>query len=113
MPAAKPEEFRRRAVELARLGAKPVAQIARDLGVSESGLRRWMAQSDVDEGCVAWVLVAPWLHKRASNLGSSWDGSTSTSSCSSSAVCSNRFTEMRRRFWFRQQKCRGLNTVLA
>jgi len=52
MPAAKPEEFRRRAVELARLGQKPVAEIARDLGISESGLRRWMAQSDVDEGKV-------------------------------------------------------------
>ncbi len=50
MPAAKPEEFRRRAVELARLGQKPVAEIAKDLGVSESGLRRWMAQTDVDDG---------------------------------------------------------------
>jgi transposase-like protein len=50
MPAAKPPEFRRRAVELAREGLKPVAQIAKDLGISESGLRRWMAQADVDEG---------------------------------------------------------------
>lgn len=37
-------------MELARQGDKPVAQIARDLGVSESGLRRWMAQASVDEG---------------------------------------------------------------
>lgn len=50
MLAAKPEEFRRRAVELARLGEKPVAEIAKDLGVSESGLRRWMAQTDIEEG---------------------------------------------------------------
>jgi transposase len=50
MPAPKPPEFRRRAVELAREGGKPIAQVARDLGVSESGLRRWMAQADVDEG---------------------------------------------------------------
>ena len=50
MPAAKPEEFRRRAVELAQSGAKPVAEIAKDLGISESGLRRWMAQSDVEDG---------------------------------------------------------------
>jgi transposase len=50
MPAARPLEFRRRAVELAREGDKPVAQIAKDLGISESGLRRWMAQADVDEG---------------------------------------------------------------
>jgi transposase-like protein len=50
MPAPKPPEFRRRAVELARLRDKPIAQIARDLGISESCLRRWMAQADVDEG---------------------------------------------------------------
>lgn len=50
MPAAKPEEFRRRAVELARSGEKPVAEIAKDLGISESGLRRWMTQSDVEDG---------------------------------------------------------------
>jgi transposase len=50
MPAARPPEFRRRAVELARRREQPVAQIAKDLGVSESGLRRWMDQADVDEG---------------------------------------------------------------
>jgi transposase len=48
-PGASPE-FRRRAVELARLREKPIAQIAKDLGIAESGLRRWMAQADVDEG---------------------------------------------------------------
>ena len=35
---------------MGRERAKPVAQIAADLGVAESALRRWMAQSDVDEG---------------------------------------------------------------
>jgi len=50
MPAPKPVEFRRRAVELAREGHKPVAGVAQDLGVSESGLRRWMAQADIDDG---------------------------------------------------------------
>lgn len=50
MPAPKSPEFRRRAVELARLREKPIAQIAKDLGVAESGLRRWMAQADIDEG---------------------------------------------------------------
>ena len=50
MPAPRPPEFRRRAVELARRRDKPVAEIARDLGVSESCLRRWMDRSDVDEG---------------------------------------------------------------
>lgn len=50
MPAAHPPEFRRRAVDLARLGEKPVAAIAKDLGISESCLRRWMALDDVDAG---------------------------------------------------------------
>jgi transposase-like protein len=50
MPAPKDPEFRRRAVELARLREKPIAQIARELGIAESGLRRWMAQADVDDG---------------------------------------------------------------
>jgi len=52
MPAAKPPEFRRRAVELARSGEYPVAKIAGDLGIAESCLRRWMRQEDVDTGRV-------------------------------------------------------------
>jgi Transposase len=49
IPAAKSPEFRRRAVELARLQKKPVAQIARDLQINESLLRRWMDRADVDD----------------------------------------------------------------
>jgi len=48
MPVAKPVEFRRRAVDLARSGQYPVARVAADLGISESCLRRWMAADDVD-----------------------------------------------------------------
>lgn len=29
---------------------KPVAQIAEDLGISDSCLRNWMRQADIDEG---------------------------------------------------------------
>ncbi len=50
MPRPHPPEFRQRAVELARLREKPVAQIAEDLGISDSCLRNWMAQADIDEG---------------------------------------------------------------
>ena len=50
MPAPFPEEFRRRAVELARERAKPVRRIAEDLGISELCLRRWMTQADIDAG---------------------------------------------------------------
>jgi|SRR5215218_881418 len=45
MPAPKPPEFRRRAVDLARLREQPIAQIAKDLGIVESGLRRRMTQA--------------------------------------------------------------------
>jgi len=50
VPRPHPTEFRRRAVELARERAKPIAEIARDLGISESCLRRWMEVADVDAG---------------------------------------------------------------
>lgn len=50
MPRAHPPEFRQRAVELARLREKPVAEIAEDLGISDSCLRNWMTQDDIDEG---------------------------------------------------------------
>jgi transposase len=50
VPAPHPPEFRRRAVELARLGEQPIAQIARDLNISKSCLRNWMSQADIDEG---------------------------------------------------------------
>ena len=37
-------------MELARLKETPIAQIASDLGISESCLRRWMDIADVDQG---------------------------------------------------------------
>jgi transposase-like protein len=50
MPAPHPVEFRQRAVALARTGDKPVGALAKDLGISESCLRNWMAQADADDG---------------------------------------------------------------
>ena len=50
MPRPHPPEFRQRAVELARLREKPIARIAEDLGISDSCLRNWMKQADLDEG---------------------------------------------------------------
>ena len=49
MPAAKSPEFRRRALDLVA-GGEPVALVAKNLGISESCLRRWKSQSDVDTG---------------------------------------------------------------
>jgi len=49
MPAPHPPEFRRRAVEPARERSVPIAQLAGELGISESCLRNWMARADIDE----------------------------------------------------------------
>ena len=50
MPGPHPPEFRRRAIELARERSKPIAELAKDLGISESCLRNWIQQADIDEG---------------------------------------------------------------
>jgi transposase len=47
--APHPAEFRRRAVELARAGSKPIAELAKELGISESCLRNWLAQAEADD----------------------------------------------------------------
>jgi transposase len=49
VPAPHPPEFRRRAVELARQGEQSIGVLARQLQISESCLRNWMAQADADE----------------------------------------------------------------
>ena len=58
VPAPHPPEFRRRAVELARQKAKPVAELAKELQISESCLRNWMAQADVDHNGSATQLTS-------------------------------------------------------
>ena len=56
MPAPHPPEFRRRAVELAREVDEdgnrkyPIAQLARDLKISESCLRNWSAAEEIETG---------------------------------------------------------------
>ena len=50
MPRPHPLEFRQRAVELARLGDKPMSKIAEELGISDSCLRGWVKHADIDDG---------------------------------------------------------------
>ena len=50
MPAAHPKEFRDDVVAVARRGDAPIAQIARDFGISESCLRNWLVKADVEDG---------------------------------------------------------------
>ena len=45
-----PPEFRRRAVELARLREQPIVRLAADLGISDATLHGWLKQADIDEG---------------------------------------------------------------
>ena len=49
MPAPHPPEFRRRAIELARVSERSIAVVAKQLSISESCLRNWVAQADADE----------------------------------------------------------------
>jgi len=50
VPKPHPREFRDDVVAVARKGEAPIAEIARDFGISESCLRNWLAKADVDDG---------------------------------------------------------------
>ncbi len=50
MPKPFPAEFRRDVVAVARKGQAPLSQIAKDFGVSESCLHRWLKMADIEEG---------------------------------------------------------------
>jgi transposase len=50
MPKAFPLEFRRDVVAVARKGDSSVAQVAKDFGISEACLHRWLKAADIDDG---------------------------------------------------------------
>ena len=43
-------EYKAEVVELCRTGGKSVGQVCRDLGLTETVVRRWVAQAEVDSG---------------------------------------------------------------
>ena len=45
-----PKEFRDDVVAVARRGEAPIAQIAKDFGISDSCLRNWLHAADVADG---------------------------------------------------------------
>jgi transposase len=45
-----PAEFRRDVIAVARKGEASIAQIARDFGISETCLTRWLKVADREEG---------------------------------------------------------------
>jgi transposase len=44
------EEFKRDAVDLVRTSGRPIAEIARDLGIYDSTLGNWVKQDHIDRG---------------------------------------------------------------
>jgi transposase len=50
VPKPFPIEFRRDVVAVARKGQAPLSQIAKDFGISESCLHRWLKLAGIEEG---------------------------------------------------------------
>jgi transposase-like protein len=50
MPKAFPEEFRRDVVAVARRREVPMGQVAKDFGVSQSCLSRWVKRAEIEDG---------------------------------------------------------------
>jgi transposase-like protein len=50
VPRPHPKEFRDDVVAVARRAEAPIAQVAKDFGISESCLRNWLARADVEDG---------------------------------------------------------------
>jgi transposase len=64
MPKAFPKEFRADVVAVARKGEAPIAQIAKDFGVSESCLHRWLNLADIEDGKRPGVTASESLEVR-------------------------------------------------
>ena len=50
MPKAYPEEFRRDVVAVARRRETSLRQIAKDFGISETCVSRWVRRSEIEDG---------------------------------------------------------------
>jgi transposase len=53
VPKPFPPEFRRDVIAVARKGEASISQVARDFGISESCLQRWLKIADRDDGRAA------------------------------------------------------------
>jgi transposase-like protein len=58
VPRPHPKEFRDDVVAVARKGQAPIAEVAKDFGISESCLRNWLAKADVEDGRRSGVTAA-------------------------------------------------------
>jgi transposase len=43
-------EFKAQTVELVRTSGKPIVEVCRDLDLTETAVRRWVAQAEIDAG---------------------------------------------------------------
>jgi transposase len=50
MPKPFPEEFRRDVVAVALRRQAPMSQVARDFGISQSCLQRWVKRAEIEDG---------------------------------------------------------------
>lgn len=64
MPKAFPLEFRRDVIAVARRGEASMAVIAKDFGISESCLQRWLKIADVEDGVRPGVTQADSVELR-------------------------------------------------
>ena len=64
MPKAFPLEFRRDVFAVARRGEASMAVIAKDFGISESCLQRWLKLADVEDGVRPGVTQADSVELR-------------------------------------------------
>lgn len=64
MPKAFPREFRRDVVAVARKGEAPIMQVAKDFGISEACLHRWLKLADIDDGLKPGITTAEAVELR-------------------------------------------------
>lgn len=58
MPKAFPPEFRRDVIAVARKRESTLTQIAKDFGISEACLHRWLKLADIEDGVRAGTTAA-------------------------------------------------------
>ena len=96
MPKPFPPEFRQDVVAVARKSDAPMAQIARDFGISESCLARWLKIADRQDG-----------------LGDKPGGARSAGSTASTAAADAELVESRKRIKQLEQENEVLRRATA
>jgi transposase-like protein len=59
VPKPFPKEFRRDVIAVARQGDQSIAAVARNFGISESCLSRWLEIADREDGITSSAIDAP------------------------------------------------------